>query len=411
MNSAEINYVFDELISKYQQLSNSDSNHLIEYLQKTKNKEHFIADIFRSKGVMVQKSKLQEGVDFSEPENEYIPVFKFRPTTLAKKWFPYEIIFESFDVNKEEGFDRYELSIELVKFLRIINKYVRGAGANFTNGKASISDILLFEAIDNRIGQLKFEELSLAELQLVEKILCVFIEELEKPMIKNYLQYERARFNKKIREYKSYIQNLLNNFGDLYAVSINFWWDGHINHMDSQKNNQKKQFFNNLRSYPDFEAIKGHVGLWEYSDEKGLYFRCIFFCANSKKYNKDSLIEGLLRCWEQAFALKSNGRLTGKVIYSAELSHLAYTKSKSLNQPITLLSQNNKVLLEEFYNIVLNYIIISEKYYYPLELQMELLVLSPVLKQGENKNEDKGFILKKYGPSRSFRGHLRKPKN
>ena len=409
MNSAEINYVFDELISKYQQLSNSDSDHLIGYLQKTKNKEHFIADIFRSKGVMVQKSKLQEGVDFSEPENEYIPVFKFRPTTLAKKWFPYEIIFESFDVNKAEGFDRCELSIELAIFLRIINKYERGSGANFANGKASISDILLFEAIDNRIDQLAFEELSLAELQLVEKILCVFLEELEKPMLKKYLQYERARFNKKVREYKSYIQNLLNNFGDLYAVSINFWWDGLIDHMDSQKNNQKKQFFNNLRSYPDFESIKGHVGLWEYSDEKGLYFRCIFFCAKSKKFSKDSLIEGLLRCWEQAFALKSNGRLTGKVMYAAELSPLAYTKSKSLNQPITLLSQNNKVLLEEFYNIVLNYITISEKYYYPLELQMELLVLSPVLNQEEN--EDEGFMLKKYGPSRSFRGHLRKPKN
>lgn len=409
MNSAEINYVFDELISKYQQLSNSDSDHLIGYLQKTKNKEHFIADIFRSKGVMVQKSKLQEGVDFSEPENEYIPVFKFRPTTLAKKWFPYEIIFESFDVNKAEGFDRCELSIELAIFLRIINKYERGSGANFANGKASISDILLFEAIDSRIDQLAFEELSLAELQLVEKILCVFLEELEKPMLKKYLQYERARFNKKVREYKSYIQNLLNNFGDLYAVSINFWWDGLIDHMDSQKNNQKKQFFNNLRSYPDFESIKGHVGLWEYSDEKGLYFRCIFFCAKSKKFSKDSLIEGLLRCWEQAFALKSNGRLTGKVMYAAELSPLAYTKSKSLNQPITLLSQNNKVLLEEFYNIVLNYITISEKYYYPLELQMELLVLSPVLNQEEN--EDEGFMLKKYGPSRSFRGHLRKPKN
>ncbi|WP_139243532.1 hypothetical protein [Acinetobacter kyonggiensis] len=409
MSLAEISYVFDELIGRHLQTNNTESENLIAYLEKIRRKELFIVDTFRSKGVMAQKSKIQEGIDFSQSENEHVPVFKFRPTTFAKKWFPYQTIFEPFNVRKEEKVNRSELSIALLIFLRIINKYERGAGANFENGKAPISEILLFESIDNRIDQLKLEELSLDELKLIEKILCVCIEELEKSTIKKYLQYEHARFNKKIREYKFYIQNLLKHFGDLYAISINFWWDGYINHLDREKNNQKKQFLNNLRSYPEFESIKGHVGLWEYSDEKGLYFRCIFLCSKSKKYCKDYLSEGLLSYWEQGFARKSNGRLTGKVIYSAELSPLAYTKSKSLNQPIALISNSNKALLEDFYNIVLNYITISEKYYYPIELQVELLALSSTLNQ--EKNGDYGFMLKKYGPSRSFRGHLRNPKN
>lgn len=408
MSLAEICYVFDELISRSHQVGNAESDNLIEYLEKIKNKELFIVDVFRSKGVVAQKSKMQERVDFSQSENDYIPVFKSRPSFFAKKWFPYKPIFESFDVHRMDWLERYELSLRLVILLRIINRYVRDSEAYSESDKASISEILLFETIDNRDGRLELDKASLAEFQLIEKILHEYIEEAGKSSIKKFFQYEQARFNKKIREYKYYIQDLITNFGDLYAISIDFWWDVPANPTNIQKSDLKKKFFNNLRSHSDFEVIKGYVGLWEYSAEKALYFRCIFFCTKSKMHSIDYTIEGLISYWEQGFASKSDERSAGKVIYSAELSPLAYSKS-SLNQHTILLNSKNKALLEDFYNIVLNYIIISEKYYYPIELQIELLAFSPILHQKEN--DDSGFSLKKYGPSRSFRGHLRRPKN
>ncbi|MGL3056151.1 hypothetical protein [Acinetobacter nosocomialis] len=406
MSFAEISYVFDELISRNLQINNLESEDLIAYLEKIRRKELFIIDILRSKGVMAQKSKIQESIEFNQYENIHIPIFKFRPSLFAKKWFPYQPIFEPFYLRKEDGLNRFELSQQTILLLRIIKKYMRDSKVYSEKDKASISEILLLESIDNKINRLELEQVALGELQLIEKVLKEFIDEAEKPSIKKYSQYEKARFNKKNREYKSYVQELMTVFGEMYAISINFWWEGKTDTIDGQKSNLKKKFFNNLRSHYDFDVIKGHIGVWEYSHERGLYFRCIFFCVKSKHHSIDYTIESLIGYWEQGFANKSEGRVAGEIIYSAELAPLAYTKSASLNQPIILLNNKNRKLLENFYNIVLNYVTISEKYYYPIELQVELLVLSSFLDQ--DKSDDNGFNLKKYGPSRSFRGHLRK---
>ncbi|WP_312057777.1 hypothetical protein [Acinetobacter courvalinii] len=149
------------------------------------------------------------------------------------------------------------------------------------------------------------------------------------------------------------------------------------------------------------------MGNWDFNIERGLYFRCIFFISNNGFYDVGVVQEELKNYWEQGLFYNSTKVFPITLLRYADSSFLAYSSDKLRTSLITSHERGSKRFMDEFYDIVLNYIVVSEKYFYPAILRSSLLHATSKIYEQEMPLNEK-LLLDKYGASRSFRGNIRK---
>lgn len=409
LKKREMNNVFQELVSKYQLSMNEiayepqqeKTSSLIAKLYMT---EDFLIDLQFIKGDLFRQTRKNTGTTVSYGTNEIIPIFKVIPSVYARKWHPFYVFFYEFD---EKTLMDYSLLVyALIETLRKYKKTSdRIENLDILSRKNSVSNILKFESMKSNFFRMDVDNYEEDYALLVNDILHNFKESLK--VIGKKISEENIRYRKRKNEYENYIHEIIDIFGEVCAISIDFWCD---NDGDLSIGDLKKMFLNNIRSLSVFDCIKGYIGNWDFSIEKKLYFRCIFFVYNYSFYDVEVVQKEIINYWEQGLLFNSEKNISDQIIMYANSSFLAYSSNKLKKSTIVSKEEGCTRFINEFYDIVLNYIVVSEKYFYPSILRVLLLDATSKTYKEKIIPQEK-LLLDKYGASRSFRGHLRKPKN
>lgn len=217
-----------------------------------------------------------------------------------------------------------------------------------------------------------------------------------------------SSFQEKKRKFDEYFIDLLGTYKKLYLFSLNFFIKGPS---DGKFNlaQIKKDFFNSFRSNSNLKSIVGYMGTWEFDYKNDFYFRVIFFVDDRAAEEQLSIVNTMIHYWESFNCTRRTNEYS-HFRFIAEVSNISESKS-SLRIPMCRIGKNNNRLISDFSDRVINYITLSEKFFFPAELQ--ILIFEQLPEEKKKKSEQGIYRVEnlQYSFSRSFRGHLKKPKN
>lgn len=214
-----------------------------------------------------------------------------------------------------------------------------------------------------------------------------------------------SSFQEKKRKYDEYFIDLLCTYKKLYLFSLNFFIKGPS---DGKFNlaQIKKDFFNSFRSNSNLQSIVGYMGTWEFDYKNDFYFRVIFFVDDKAAEEQLSIVNTMIHYWESFNCTRRTNEYS-HLMFTAEVSNISESKS-SLRIPVCRIGKNNNKLISDFSDRVINYITLSEKFFFPAELQIFIFEQLPEEKKTKNGQGIYRVENLQYSFSRSFRGHLKK---
>ncbi|MBK0063463.1 MULTISPECIES: hypothetical protein [unclassified Acinetobacter] len=405
----EIYIIFNELVAKYSQAMNEiiadpQDRRIIDLIYELHTVEDFLNDLQFIKGDLFRCTKKHIGTHISYATNDFEPSFKIIPSIYARKLYPFSPLF--FDLEKYNEKSLRDFSMTLYLFIETLKKYEKPKGkmsiVDTIFQSNSLSNYVKFDFLKINFYRMKIDNYEESYARLLNSIVYDFKFNLKFNSRK--INENNTKYRKRKSEYEIYVDQIISEYGKISAISLDFWCE---DDKDLNIGDLKTSFLNNIRSLSVFYCVKGYVGNWDFNVERGLYFRCIFFISNNGFYDVGVVQEELKNYWEQGLFYNSEKIFPKHLLRYADSSFLAYSSKKLTTSVITSHEKGSKRFIDEFYDIVLNYIVVSEKYFYPAILRSSLLHATSKIYEQEMPLNEK-LLLDKYGASRSFRGHIRK---
>ena len=371
--------------------------------------ELFISDLENIKGELFinRGNALRNSIQGYELKNIY------KITRYAEKWFPFDFLFKenlvylgsskyflvelsprffllfyyyNFNINLAEG-ENYNF-----KIFKQENEIINGVKINLIKLKILFKSFKLVSNIN---------EMNDRQMELINEIVFSYRNFNKKPI--NKYDYN---FSKKRDGYIEYFLRLLNKYNGLYLFSINFYIQNDYKTFNIPK--IKKDFFNLLRSNQKLSSIVGYIGTWEYCKKYGYFFRVIFFVPRKKIDEPKELLDALIHLWETLDL--SNNPERNTLNFNAEPSNISESL-EILKSPYCVIGKKNQALISAFIESAINYTVLAEKYFFPAELQ--IFIFEHMSENMKKKNLNGKYVIDKLNKSfsRSFRGHLKVPKN
>lgn len=339
----------------------------------------------------------------------------FYPTQYAKDSFLLEYFFGN--LSYLNGFEIYsvrELSTRIFLFLdesdsnfkqiiKINNAYEL---VEFSQKNTDFK-MKLMKKVFQESGELlpyEISELDTDVIRYLNKKVSTYKERLAAIRSKKNLE---SSFLKKRKEFHQYFDELVNKYKKLFVFSLNFYLSGNSGKFNSAE--IRKDFFNSFRSNPNLKSIVGYMGTWEFDYKNDFYFRVIFFAEYNVSEEQLSLVNTMTYCWE-VFNCIGRTQKYARLKFSAELSNISESKAR-LKMPMCVIGKNSHKLIADFSDSVINYMTLLEKYFFPAELQ--IFIFDHMAEEKKKKNAEDKYLVEnlQYSFSRSFRGHLKIPKN
>lgn len=411
----QITTTFDEMIARWKETGFYSSSLLkdclITDLELLKKLELFFNDLevlktnlFIERGSYIRNTEF--GIEnIEEPKKLYIP------TQYAKKWFPFTFIFENFFYrNQIEEFMFLEVSQRFRLFYFYYNLSlvrIRQQDNEFYYDETKRDDIPIFRFQSMKVQLSNLPDIHSLDSKHIELINLMVHE--YRVRLKEQKKYKNidSSFNKKRNEYICYTKDLLAEFGGLHAFSMEFFLENDYHRFDYSI--IKSKFLNRIRSIGGLDVVVGYLGNWEFNSLNGIFFRVVFFVPKKKVVNVQNVIDLMIYHWEIQGDVSDN-ELISKIRFKAKSSCIS-ASIPSLNTVHCVIRNEKSVLFDNFVNSVINYTTLTEKYFFPAELQIFIFTYMPKDKKKQNEKGQYDIENLKYGFSRSFRGHVKKPKN
>lgn len=416
-----INNTFDEMIARWR-VSGFYHPKLIEEqsmtnLEKLRNVEVFLnkieglkSDLFVSGPLFVRTKEGATLKNIEQPEKVFYPTQYAKDELMLSSVFgnlTYLAQFEIYSVNELSPriglfFDKNDANFRELRKLN--NSYVL---VSPDERNMNLKLRMFYKRVEQAEGR-KLDTMPELHTEVIEFLNKKVSTYKEKLAAVRHTQNLDSSFQEKKRKFDKYFIDLLCTYKKLYLFSLNFFIkgpsDGKFNFAEI-----KKDFFNSFRSNSNLKSIVGYMGTWEYDGKNDFYFRVVFFVEDKLAEEQLSIVHTMIHSWE-SFNFTRRTKKYSHLFFTAEMSNISESK-KSLRVPICRIGKNNNQLISDFSDRVINYITLSEKFFFPAELQIFIFEHLP---EDKKKKSERGIYRienLQYSFSRSFRGHLKKPLN
>lgn len=408
----QITTTFDEMIARWKETGFYSrsllKDCLLTDLELLKKLELFFNDLEVLKtNLFVERGSYIRNTEFSiekieEPNKSYVP------TQYAKKWFPFTFIFEKiFYRNQKDEFMFLEVSqrFRLFYFYHYLSLVkIREQDNEFYYDEAKCDDIptFRFQSMKVQLSNLPdIHNLDYKHIELINSMVHDY-----RVLLKEQKKYKNidSSFNKKRNEYICYTKNLLAEFGSLHVFSMEFFLENKHHCFDYSI--IKSKFLNRIRSISGLDVVVGYLGSWEFNSLNGIFFRVVFFVPKKKIVNVENVIDLMIYHWEIQGDVSDNALLS-KIKFKAKSSCIS-ASIPSLYTVHCVIRNEKSVLFDNFVNSVINYTTLTEKYFFPAELQIFIFTYMPKDRRKQNEKGQYDIENLQYSFSRSFRGHLKK---
>ena len=345
---------------------------------------------------------------------------KFYPPIYADKFYPFEFFTydfglkntkfvnidgESRKVNLFESTPRVELFYDVLD-LHIKNEQLvslREKLQPILNERNKPIDLSLLPA---SFFPSKFSEISVESVAYLDEFLDMFREHEEFTKRKN----DENKAVKKFHEYCDYFNDAMSLSTKSFIFAIEFLVHGQQKLIDDTYINLKKDFMNSIRGYRQLAQISGYMGFWDLADNNNLCFR-IMFIVPDIGIEVDEWIEDIIYYWEDIYfnrirekdVYKFKG--TDAIRFEAVQLPVAWSHKK-LKPRFLEVGKNNLSMKKLICEHAISYIVLSEFYYCPFELQLYLKAIA-VISEEQSKVES-GLRINGKRMYRVFRGSLSK---
>jgi uncharacterized protein YktA (UPF0223 family) len=215
---------------------------------------------------------------------------------------------------------------------------------------------------------------------------------------------------KKFHEYCQYFNDVMSLSARSFIFTIEFLIHGQQKLYDDTFINLKKDFMNAMRGYRQLAQISGYMGFWDLAEENNLCFRMMFIVPDIG-IEAEEWIEDISYYWENIYFSKIRDKdiyqFKGTDAIRFETVQLPVAWSdKKLNSRFLEVGKNNQNMKKLICEHAISYIVLSEFYYCPFELQLYLKAIAMISEEqsrGDPEMQAKGKRI-----YRVFRGSLSK---
>ncbi|SDY42370.1 hypothetical protein [Acinetobacter kyonggiensis] len=229
-----------------------------------------------------------------------------------------------------------------------------------------------FNVLDANFFPSKFSEMSVENIAYLNEFLEKFRGHEEFTKRKN----DENKAIKKFHEYCEYFNDVTSVSAKSFIFVIEFLIHGQQKLIDDTFINLKKDFMNSIRGYRQLAQISGYMGFWNLAENNNLCFR-IMFIVPDIGIEVDEWIEDISYYWENIYFNKIREKVayqfTGTDAIRFEAVQLSVARShKKLNPLFLGVGKNNQSMKKLICEHAISYIVLSEFYYCPFELQLYL---------------------------------------
>lgn len=215
---------------------------------------------------------------------------------------------------------------------------------------------------------------------------------------------------KKFHEYCQYFDDVIKLNSKSYVFSIEFLIHGQQKLYDDTFINLKKDFMNSIRGFRQLAQISGYMGFWDLAENNKLCFR-IMFVVPDIGIEVDEWIEDICYYWENIYFNKIREKEIYKFIGTDAIRFetielpISWSHKKLKNRYLEV-GKNNQNIKKIISEHAISYIVLSEFFYCPFELQ---LYLKSIMMISEEQSEvDQELRVEGKRMFRVFRGSLSK---
>ena len=218
---------------------------------------------------------------------------------------------------------------------------------------------------------------------------------------------------KKFHEYCHYFNDVMSLNAKSFIFTLEFLIHGLQKLYDHTLINLKKDFMNAIRGYRQLAQISGYMGFWDLAENNKLCFRMMFIVPDIG-IEAEEWIEDISYYWENIYFNKIREeeiyQFTGTDAIRFEAVELPVAWShKKLISHFLAVGKNNQNMKRLICEHAVAYIVLSEFFYCPFELQLYLKSIKMISE--EQSEVDQVLRLEGKRMYRVFRGSLPKNKN
>lgn len=345
---------------------------------------------------------------------------KFFPPVYADKFYPFEFFTydfglkntkfvnidgESRKVNLFESTPRVELFYDVLD-LHIKNEQLASLREKLQLTLSERNKPVEFNLLPASFFPSKFSEISVENIAYLDEFLDKFREHEEFIKRKN----DENKAVKKFHEYCQYFNDVMSLGSKSFIFTIEFIVHGKQKLIDDTYINLKKDFMNSIRGYRQLAQISGYMGFWDLTENSDLCFRMMFIVPDIG-IEVDEWIEDIIYYWENIYFNKIREKEiykfkgTDAIRFEAVQLPVAWSHKK-LKPQFLEVGKNNQSMKKLICEHAISYIVLSEFYYCPFELQLYLNDIALISE--EQSRVDSEVQVKGKRMYRVFRGSLSK---
>lgn len=216
------------------------------------------------------------------------------------------------------------------------------------------------------------QHLASSKCDIINSVLMTISAILKSKEFKKLLYKQTSNTNQKFNKCCEYVESLFILHEELMVFAMDFAWTK-SSYDNSYLQSCLRKLLGNGRKHQALKSIVGFVGKWEYSPEKEIHARIIFFVPTKDVINKNQLIEGIKLYWINQVT-KGEG-----IAVKVKLT----VRHPKLNATACSISNKNLSLLNDFKNLCITYLTKSDIYFLPNKIGGNLPVESPQLMSEE----------------------------
>ncbi|GEM_PF-1600347 len=345
---------------------------------------------------------------------------RFYPPTYAYKFYPFEFFTYDFGLKNTqklsiEGMERkghlFESTPRIELFYDVLDLHIKNEKLVWLREQLrptlkEKSKPVEFNLLPGNFFPSNFSEMTVENVAYMNKFLEKFRGHEEFTKRKN----DENKAVKKFHKYCQYFDDVMSLSTKSFIFAIEFLMHGQQKLYDDTFINLKKDFMNAIRGYRQLAQISGYMGFWDLAENNNLCFRMMFIVPDIG-IEVDEWIEDISYYWENIYFNKIREKEiyqfteTDAIRFEAVELPVAWSHKK-LKTRFLEVGKNNHNMKKLICEHAVSYIVLSEFYYCPFELQLYLKSIAMISE--EQSEVDQALSIERKRVYRVFRGSLSK---
>ena len=345
---------------------------------------------------------------------------KFHFPVSAHKFYPFEFLSYDFGLkntrrvhidNKEHKVNLFESTPRVELYYEVLDLHIKNE--KLVSLREQLQPTLnerskpaQFNVLPAHFFPPTFSDMSVENIAYMDEFLEKFRGHEEFIKRKN----DENKAVKKFHEYCKYLNDVMSLSAKSFIFTIEFLIHGQQKLNNETFINLKKDFMNAIRGYRQLAQISGYMGFWDLAENNNLCFRMMFIVPDIG-IEAEEWIEDISYYWENIYFDKIRKKEiyqfteTDAIRFEAVELPVAWSHKK-LKARFLEVGKNNHNMKKLICEHAVSYIVLSEFYYCPFELQLYLKSIAMISE--EQSEVDQELRVEGKRMYRVFRGSLPK---